>query len=74
MAPTATLSIERSNTQDFSSTIDEKEQDTIKATITWPFFSGGKNLAKLNKNQSERTRKRLAIPIRGKDIVWIRIE
>tara|TARA_S200000501_G_C20785046_1_gene726800 strand:- start:137 stop:1429 length:1293 start_codon:yes stop_codon:yes gene_type:complete len=61
LAPTATLSIERSNTQDFSSTIDEKEQDTIKATITWPFFSGGKNLAKLNKNQSERTRKRLLL-------------
>ena len=61
MAPTATLSVERSNTEDFSSTIDEKEQDTIKATITWPFFSGGKNLAKLNKNQSERTRKRLLL-------------
>ena len=49
LAPTATLSIERSNTEDLSSTVDEKEQDTIKATVTWPFFSGGKNLAKLNK-------------------------
>ena len=61
LAPTATLSIERSNTEDFSSTIDEKEQDTIKATITWPFFSGGKNLAKVNKNQSEKIRKRLLL-------------
>ena len=59
LAPTATLSVERSNTEDFSSTIDEKEQDTIKATITWPFFSGGKNLANVNKNQSEIIRKRL---------------
>ena len=56
-----TLSIERSNTEDFSSTIDEKEQDTITATVTWPFFSGGKNLAKLNKNQSEKVRKRLLL-------------
>ena len=61
LAPTATLSIERSNTEDFSSTIDEKEQDTIKATITWPFFSGGKNLANVNKNQSEKIRKRLLL-------------
>ncbi len=61
LAPTATLSIERSNTEDFSSTIDKKEQDTIKATITWPFFSGGKNLAKVNKNQSEKIRKRLLL-------------
>ncbi len=61
LAPTATLSVERSTTEDFSSTIDEKEQDTIKATITWPFFSGGKNLANVNKNQSEKIRKRLLL-------------
>ncbi len=61
LSPTATLSIERSNTEDFSSTIDEKEQDTIKATITWPFFSGGKNLANVNKNQSEKIKKRLLL-------------
>ena len=61
LAPTATLSVERSNTEDFSSTIDEKEQDTIKATVTWPFFSGGKNLANVNKNQSEKIRKRLLL-------------
>ena len=61
LAPTATLSVERSNTEDFSSTIDEKEQDTIKATIKWPFFSGGKNLANVNKNQSEKIRKRLLL-------------
>ena len=61
LAPTATLSVERSNTEDFSSTIDEKEQDTIKATVTWPFFSGGKNLANVNKNQSEKIKKRLLL-------------
>ena len=61
LAPTATLSIERSNTEDFSSTIDEKEQDTIKATVTWPFFSGGKNLANVNKKQSKKIRKRLLL-------------
>ena len=52
LAPTAKLSLDRTKTDDFSSTYDEKEQDTLKATVTWPFFSGGKNYANLNKNKS----------------------
>ncbi len=61
LAPTATLSFDRSKTDDFSSTYDEKEQDTLKATITWPFFSGGKNYANLNKNKSLETQKNLLL-------------
>ena len=52
LAPTASLSFDRSKTDDLSSTYDEREKDTLKATITWPFFSGGKNIASLRKNQS----------------------
>ncbi len=59
LAPTATLSFDRSKTDDLSSTFDEKEQDTLKATVTWPFFSGGKNYANLNKNKSLETQKNL---------------
>ena len=44
LAPTANLSFERSYTDDLSSTYDEREKDTLKATVTWPFYSGGKNL------------------------------
>ena len=44
-----------------SSTYDEKEQDTLKATVTWPFFSGGKNYANLNKNKSLETQKNLLL-------------
>ena len=61
LAPTATLSFDRSKTDDFSSTYDEKEQDTLKATVTWPFFSGGKNYANLNKNKSLETQKNLLL-------------
>ena len=61
LAPTATLSFDRSKTDDLSSTYDEKEQDTLKATITWPFFSGGKNYANLNKNKSLETQKNLLL-------------
>ena len=61
LAPTANLSLERSYTDDFSTTYDEREKDTLKATITWPFYSGGKNLASLNKSSSLETRSRLLL-------------
>ena len=61
LAPTATLSFDRSKTDDLSSTYDEKDQDTLKATVTWPFFSGGKNYANLNKNKSLETQKNLLL-------------
>ena len=59
LAPTATLSFDRSKTDDLSSSYDEQEQDTLKATVTWPFFSGGKNLANLNKSKSLESQKNL---------------
>ncbi len=61
LAPTAKLSFDRSQTNDFSSTYDEKEQDTLKATVTWPFFSGGKNYANLNKSKSVELQKSLLL-------------
>ena len=61
LAPTATLSFDRSKTDDLSSTYDEQEQDTLKATVTWPFFSGGKNFANLNKSKSLESQKNLLL-------------
>jgi len=61
LAPSATLSFDRSKTEDLSSTIDEKEKDTLKATVTWPFYSGGKNYANLNKNKSLELQKNLLL-------------
>ncbi len=53
LAPSATLSFDRSQTDDFSATYDERDKETLKATVTWPFFSGGKNIASLRKNQTD---------------------
>ena len=61
LAPTASLSFDRSKSDDLSSTIDEREKDTLKATVTWPFFSGGKNYANLNKSKSLETQKYLLL-------------
>ena len=59
LTPTASLSFERTHSEDLSSTYDEKEKDVLKATVSWPFYSGGKNLANLNKNKNLKTRKRM---------------
>ena len=61
LAPSATLSFDRSETDDFSATYDEREKDTLKATVTWPFFSGGKNYANLSKNKSLELQKNLLL-------------
>jgi outer membrane protein len=61
LAPSATLSFDRSKSEDFSSTVDEKEKDTLKATVSWPFFSGGKNYANLNKSKSLELQKSLLL-------------
>ena len=61
LAPTATLSFDRSKTDDLSSTVDERDKETLEAKVTWPFFSGGKNYANLNKNKSLETQKNLLL-------------
>ena len=61
LSPTATLSLERSYSEDLSSTYDEREKDVLKATVTWPFFSGGKKRATVKKNLNLKTRKRLLL-------------
>ena len=61
LSPTAKLSFERSYNEDLSSTYDEREKDILKATVSWPFYSGGKNRAAYKKNKNLQTRKRLLL-------------
>ena len=61
LKPTASLSIERSYTDDLSSTIDRRDKDTLKATVSWPFYSGGKKRSKISKNSNLIYRKRLLL-------------
>ena len=61
LKPTATLSLERSYSDDLSATYDEKEKDVLKATVSWPFYSGGKKRVTISKNQSLKTRQRLLL-------------
>ena len=58
-SPSATLSLESSKTDDLSATVDERDKETVKATISWPIFKGGKNFAEVNKSKSLKNRKKL---------------
>ena len=70
LKPTASLSLERSYTDDVSSSIDQREKDIFKATISWPFYSGGKKRSKITKNYNLTSRKRFLLDdiIRTSDI------
>ena len=61
LSPTATMSLEKNYTEDLSSTYDERNKNIFKASVSWPFYSGGKNRAKLNKNISLKNRTRLLL-------------
>ena len=61
LKPTATLSLERSYSYDLNTTYDEREKDVLKATVSWPFYSGGKKRSKINKNSNLTYRKRLLL-------------
>jgi len=61
LKPTASLSLERSYSDDLTSTVDEKEKDVLKATVSWPFYSGGKKRSTINKNSNLTYRKRLLL-------------
>ena len=61
LSPSAKLSYENSRSQDFSSSYDERNKNTLKATVTWPIYSGGKNIASLNKSRNLQNRKKLLL-------------
>jgi len=61
LSPSAKLSYENSRSQDLSSSYDERNKNTLKATVTWPIYSGGKNRASLNKSQNLQNRKKLLL-------------
>jgi len=61
LSPSAKISYENSRSQDLSSSYDESNKNTLKATVTWPIYSGGKNRASLNKSRNLQNRKKLLL-------------
>ena len=61
MLPSASLSLEASQTEDLSSTYNERDKKILKATVKWPFYTGGKNKAEVNKNRNIKYQKKLLL-------------
>ena len=61
MLPSASLSFEASQTENLSSTYNERDKKILKATVKWPFYTGGKNKAEVNKSRNIKYQKKLLL-------------
>ena len=61
LSPSASLNYSKSENKDFSSTIDETDQETVKATITWPIIKGGENISTIKKSSYNKQRYQLIL-------------
>jgi len=61
LSPTAKISLERTYTEDLSSTYDEREKDVLQATVSWPFQFGGKDRSTVSKNLQAKGMKKLLL-------------
>ena len=57
----ASINYSKSKSDDFSSTVDEVEKESVKATVTWPIIKGGKNYSSLKKSKYKRNKNRLIL-------------
>ncbi len=56
LSPSASINYSKSENKDYSSTIDELDEETIKATITWPIIKGGENISSIKKSSLKKQR------------------
>ena len=59
LSPSASINYSKSENKDFSSSIDETDQETVKATITWPLIKGGENISSIKKSSFNKQRYQL---------------
>tara|TARA_B100000963_G_scaffold353660_1_gene368767 strand:- start:745 stop:2031 length:1287 start_codon:yes stop_codon:yes gene_type:complete len=60
-SPSASLNYSKSENDDFNSTIDKTDQETVKATITWPIIKGGENISTVKKSSFNKQRYQLIL-------------
>jgi len=65
-SPSATLSYKIAEQDDISSTVQDRTQQTVTATATWPLFDGGSNIFNLRKAKELRNQKELLFQDRKK--------
>jgi outer membrane protein len=60
-SPSASVNYTQSQNKDFNSSINEIDQETLKATITIPLFKGGKNYSSLKKSKFKKEQSNLIL-------------
>lgn len=60
-SPSASINYSKSENKDLNSTIDETDQETVKATITWPLIKGGENVSTIKKSSLNKQRSQLIL-------------
>ncbi len=61
LSPSASINYSKSENKDFSSTIDEIDQESVKATVTWPIIKGGENISSIKKSSFIKQRAQLIL-------------
>ena len=56
LSPSASINYSKSSNRDYSSTVDELDEETVKATINWPIIKGGENISSIKKSSLRRQR------------------
>ena len=59
LSPSASVNYSKSENNDFSSTSDKTDQETVKATITWPLLKGGENISSIKRSLYNKQRYKL---------------
>tara|TARA_A100001037_G_scaffold221797_1_gene199657 strand:+ start:7 stop:1296 length:1290 start_codon:yes stop_codon:yes gene_type:complete len=61
LSPSASIKVSKSENKDFSSTIDETDDESVQATITWPILKGGENISSIKKSSFNKERAKLLL-------------
>ena len=61
LSPSASINYSKSENNDFSSTVDDNDQETVKATVTWPIIKGGENISSIKKSSFNKQRYQLIL-------------
>ena len=60
-SPSASVNYTKSQNKDLNSTINETDQENLKATVTIPLFKGGENYSSLKKSQFKKKQTNLIL-------------
>jgi len=61
LSPSASINYTKSKSEDYSSTVDETDKESVKATITWPIIKGGENYSSFKKAKFKKNKSNLIL-------------